>query len=280
MKFHHLIDTKTGPAMRPGAPSGAPGAAAGPGLVSSHTSGTSTDLIEIDPFLTRLRRMARSVLTASRMHEFELRHKRFKPAMLTLTYREVDGWHQRHISELLRHIRNWMRRRGHRLRYVWVAELQQRGALHYHVLLWLPRGLTLPKPDKQGWWTHGSTRIEWARKPAGYLAKYASKLDSKVGIGFPAGARLHGKGGLEEFGRSVAQWFNLPQWAREICDLAGRAVRRKGIGLVERDSGVCLPTPWRMSRSPSGTAYVQRVFSYRDALRGVAGPFSWLPGAR
>ena len=114
----------------------------------------------------------------------------------------------------------------------------------------------------------------------GPASPLAILLDSKVGIGFPAGARLHGKGGLEDFGRSVAQWFALPQWAREICDLAGRAVRRKGIGLVERDSGVCLPSPWRLSRSAAGTIYVQRVFSYMDALRGVCGPFSWLPGAR
>ncbi len=260
------------------APSGAPAGGAGPGLVSSHTSGTVDGLIEIDPFLTRLRRMARAVLTAARMHEFELRHRRFKPVMVTLTYRDVGGWHGRHISELLQRIRVWLRRRGHRLRFVWVAELQQRGALHYHVLLWLPRGLTLPKPDKQGWWPHGSTRIEWARKPAGYLAKYASKHDSKVGIGFPGGARLHGRGGLEAFGLAVASWFSLPQWAREVCDLAGRAVRVKGIGLVERDTGVCLPSPWRVSCSESGTRFAEKRFIYIDALRGVAGPFSWIPG--
>lgn len=269
--------------FRGDAPSGAPretGAEAG--LVTSQTSGTPTNSIEIDPLLTRLRRMSKSVLTAARMHEFELlqdKRSRFKPVMLTLTYREVRGWHELHISELLQRIRVWLRRRGHKFRYVWVGELQQRGALHYHVVLWLPRGLTLPKPDKQGWWTHGSTRIEWARKPAGYLAKYASKLDSKVGYGFPAGARLHGKGGLDEFGRSVAQWFNLPQWAREICDLAGRAMRVKGSGLVERGTGVCLPSPWRVSRSPCGTLFAERTFCYLDALREVAGPFSWMPGA-
>ena len=246
------------------------------GLVSSHTSETREGLVEIDPFLTRIRRLRRSVMTAARMHEFELLGQRFKAAMLTLTYRDVAGWHPRHISELLGRIRVWMRRRGFRMRYVWVAELQQRGALHYHAVLWLPRGLTLPKPDKQGWWTHGSTRIEWARKPAGYLAKYASKLDSKVGVGFPPGARLHGRGGLEELGRSVAQWFNLPQWAREVCDLAGRAVREKGVGLVERISRVRLPSPWRMSCSQSGARYVERTFCYRDALREVGGPFCWI----
>jgi hypothetical protein len=279
MKFHPLIDTGAARSARTSAPAGAPGGTARAGLVTSHTSGTSGSLIEIDPFLTRLRRLRRSVLTAVRMHEYELLHKRHRPAMLTLTYREVGGWNPRHISELLRHVRNWLKRRGHRLRYVWVAELQQRGALHYHALVWLPRGLTLPKPDKQGWWPHGSTRIEWARKAAGYLAKCASKLDSKVGIGFPSGARLYGKGGLEEYGRAVAQWFNLPTWAREVCDLAGRAVRLKGVGLVDRESGVCLPSPWRMSRSESGTTLVERKWSYLHGLRGVDGPFSWLPGA-
>jgi hypothetical protein len=263
-----------------GAPSGAAGGGVGAGLVSSHTSGTDNAPIEIDPILTRLRRMAKAVRTAARMHEYELLGKRFKPVMLTLTYREVGAWNKRHVSELLRHVRQWMKRRGHRLRYVWVAELQQRGALHYHVVLWLPRGLTLPKPDKQGWWTHGSTRIEWARKPAGYLAKYASKLDSKVGIGFPPGARLHGTGGLDEFGRSVASWFRLPQWAREVCDLAGRAMRIKGVGLVDRETGVCLPSPWRLSWSDAGTLRATRSWSYAYALRGVGGPFSWLPGSR
>jgi len=224
-----------------------------------------------------MRRLRRAVVTVARMHDYELRGQPHSTAMLTLTYREVGGWGPKHITALLKCIRSWLFRRGFRLRYVWVAELQQRGALHYHVLLWLPHGVLLPKPDNEGWWTHGSTRIEWARKPVGYLAKYASKLDSKIGIGFPPGARLHGWGGLDDFGRSVAQWFNLPHWAREICDLAGRAVRVKGVGLVERDSGVCLPTPWRVSRSPSGTQYAQRFFSYFDGLRDVAGPFSWLP---
>lgn len=277
MEFLYASNDSNRPPLRPSAPAGAPGDSGGPGLVTSHTSGTPEGLVELDPFLTRMRRLRRSVITAARMHEFELQAEPRRTAMLTLTYREVSGWHPRHISDLLRMARAWLARRDCRMRYVWVAELQQRGALHYHVLLWLPPSLTVPKPDNQGWWPHGSTRIEWARKPVGYLAKYASKLDSKVGLGFPPGARLHGDGGLEPFGRSVAQWFNLPHWAREVCDLAGRAVRVKGVGLVDRSSGVCLPSPWRLSRSPSGTAYAQRVFSYVDAIRDVAGPYSRLP---
>jgi hypothetical protein len=277
MKFPHSIERlEQEPTAKADAPRGAAAGAVGPGLVSSHTSGTPEGEVEIDPLLTRMRRLRRSVLTAARMHDYELIGTRPTVAMLTLTYRDVDGWHPRHISDLLQRVRAWMKRRGHALRYVWVAELQQRGALHYHALIWLPRGLTLPKPDKQGWWPHGSTRIERARRAAGYLAKDASKLDSKVGMGSPPGARLHGRGGLAEFGRAVASWFNLPQWAREVCDLAGRAMRIKGVGLVDRESGVCLPSPWRLSWDPSGTLRATRGWCYWNALREVAGPFSWV----
>ena len=125
MKSSYSQLNDPGPRRGPDAPQGAPAAPQAPGLVTSHTSGTSEGLVELDPFLTRLRRLRRSVLTAARMHEFELRHKAFKPAMLTLTYRQVGDWQPHHISELLRRIRNWLQRRGHRLRYVWVAELQQ-----------------------------------------------------------------------------------------------------------------------------------------------------------
>lgn len=277
MKFP-FVDGHPSSADWDGAAPGGAQRAERPGLVTSQTSGTACSLIEVNPVKTRLNRVRRGVITAARMHEHELRHKRWRPAMLTLTYRDVGGWGPKHVSHLLRLIRQWLRRRGHVLRYVWVAELQQRGALHYHVLVWLPRGLTLPKPDKQGWWPHGSTRIEWARKAAGYLAKYASKLESKSGISSPQGARLFARGGFEDFGRTVIQWFNLPQWARQVCDLAGRAVRVKGVGLVDRETGVCLPSPWRLSRR-AGTTYVERAWNYVNALRDVDGPFSWLPDA-
>ena len=85
MKFHHLIDVQSGPAARPDAPPGAPGAVAGPGLVTSHTSGTSEGLVELDPFLTRLRRLRRSVLTAARMHEWSTAIEHFEIALAVLT---------------------------------------------------------------------------------------------------------------------------------------------------------------------------------------------------
>ena len=257
---------------RPDAPAGAPGALGASGLVIFKTSDTALlESIEIDLVEARMKRLRRSITWAARLFEHCLGKRQYKPAMLTLTYRDVDGFRPRHISELIKRIRQWASRRGHALRYVWVAELQRRGALHYHVLLWLPRGLTLPKPDKQGWWPHGSTRIEWARNAIGYLCKYVSKFDE---LGFiPKGARLHGAGGYDEFAKQIRQWVNLPTWLKALAGVGSRYLRVKGVGLVERSTGVCVQSPWRMSFS-GGRLIATRLFTYPEALRDVAGPYS------
>jgi hypothetical protein len=266
------------PALRASAPAGASRASGAPGLVTQRTSDTPVpeigEEIEIDQKQARYRRMRRSVMTAARLIEFALGPRRFRPAMLTLTYRDVDGFKPRHVSELLQRIRQWLKRKGHGFAYVWVGELQRRGALHYHVLVWLPRGLTLPKPDKQGWWRHGSTRIEWARNAVGYLCKYVSKFDGPDA--FPKGARLHGAGGFDLLGKQVRRWFNLPAWLKSAIGVGRRVVRLKGFGLVDGETGVCMPSPWRVS-CRGGRVFARRIAPLETPLRPVEGPWSEWP---
>ncbi len=169
---------------------------------------------------------------------------RFRIAMLTLTYRPEARWSAKHITACLKRIREYLRRRGSRCRYVWVLENTQAGKPHYHVLLWLPLGLTLPKPDKRGWWPHGFTRIEWARSALGYLAKYASKGHN--GLPFPPGARLHGNGGLSVRARMERAWWMAPQWVREHFTVEDRPARAPGGGWIARASGEWIPSPWRL----------------------------------
>ncbi|MHB1668341.1 rolling circle replication-associated protein [Thiomonas sp.] len=260
------------------APLGALAAAVPSGLVTFKTSDTQDyQPIEIDQRKARMKRLRRSVTTAARMFDFTLQSRLFKPAMLTLTYRDVDGFSPRDVSELLKRIRHWLERRGHTLRYVWVAELQKRGALHYHVLLWLPRGLTLPKPDKQGWWPHGHTRIEWARNAVGYLCKYISKFDGEEQL--PKGARLHGSGGHDDFSKSVRRWFNLPTWLKHLAGVGERFVRVQRVGLVATDSGLCMQSPWRVSVS-GGRVTATELFRYVDGIPNIAGPYSRLDFVR
>lgn len=167
---------------------------------------------------------------------------RRKAALLTLTYRDVDGWQSNHVTTLLTHIRKWCLRRGCRPGYVWTSELQKRGAVHYHVVLWLPKGMTLPKPDRQGWWPHGMTNLTWARRPVGYLVKYASKGDDIQQ--FPKGLRLHGRGGLEQDQRRLVSWWLLPRYVREQFPVVGpRITRAAGGGWVNHATGEWIE-PW------------------------------------
>lgn len=202
------------------------------------------EVVELDPAACRLKRMRRSILTAARLLRDEPGRGSFRTrwAMVTLTYRSEDDWSPSHVRDFLQRVRVHLRRRGWKMRYVWVAELQKRGVLHYHVLLQLPKGLTLSKPDKRGWWPHGSTRIEWARHALGYMAKYASKGSDDDR--FPKGARISGAGGLSPEARREKRWWLAPSYIRDALGESADIFRFKGGGWVDRFSGVWRPSEW------------------------------------
>lgn len=245
-KYDDSIVLKATPGAKAAAAATAPGGAAA-GLVYSQTSGTSTppspSLIRVDREKSRLKRLQCSVLTAARLHVQQ--RPRWRVAMLTLTYRPDVNWSPGQISEVVRHIRQYLKRRGIPMRQVWVQEFTKKGRPHYHMLLWLPLGLTLPKPDKRGWWPYGMTKIEWAKNAVGYIAKYASKGDS---LSLPAkGARMHGNGGLTDEALQEQRWWKLPGWLRhKVIPAEGvkRALARSGGGFVHPGSGEVYKSPW------------------------------------
>ncbi|HPE81497.1 MAG TPA: hypothetical protein PKZ35_16000 [Gammaproteobacteria bacterium] len=192
-----------------------------------------------------MKRMKRGVITSARLMREDLERGGFRcrAAMLTLTYCPGAEWDPKQVTALVRLVREYLRRRGHRCRYVWVLETTKVGKPHYHVLFWLPRGVTLPKPDKRGWWPWGSTRIEWVRQAVGYLAKYASKGSDHP---FPPGARLHGNGGLSAEARAERTWWLAPGWVREVFTVVNRPARAPGGGWVSRETGDWIPSPWRL----------------------------------
>lgn len=229
------------------------------GLVSITTSGTpenlhtcgaspagcfpeNPDAVLIDQHGMRLKRLKKNVITSARYHVRESRG--FKPLMVTLTYRPDSDWSADQIAIYIRHVRQWLKRKGHGCRYVWVFELTKAGRPHYHVLFWLPRGLTMPKADKRGWWRHGMTRTEWARHAVGYLAKYASKgTDDAI----PKGVRLYGVGGLSVASRLNRAWWNLPTGVRRWGFPADKWRRAPGGGWVCRAglrAGEWRPSQW------------------------------------
>jgi hypothetical protein len=150
-------------------------------------------------------------------------------ACLTLTYAPSHRWDRRDVSRFLNALRGYYKRRGWRFIYFWVAELQQRGAVHYHLIVFIPRSHKLPFPDR--WWRKGITNICAVRRFAKYLAKYLQK-GSQGELKFPKGLRLFGYGGLTWLERAMwrCQW--LPKrWWDVIHDFVGGVfyvVRLKG----------------------------------------------------
>ena len=204
--------------------------------------------------------MRTGVLTAARLIQEGLQKSnlRFKAAMLTVTYAGVHSWRADHIAKLTNYMRMYLARRGYKLYGVWVAELQKRGAVHYHFVVWLPKGITLPKPDKQGWWPHGMTQWQWARRAVGYLVKYASKVETKHR--FPRGCRISGVCGLNPEQRMERRWWRLPQCVRSKWPQWRDDVRRfPGGGFVSRQTGEYMPALFRFVESRCGWVTLQRL---------------------
>lgn len=108
--------------------------------------------------------------------------------MYTLTYRGIKDWRPLHVSKFCK----WLRRHGGYL-YMWVGELQDRGAVHYHILALLPVGVKWVKPSAlHGGWVRGFTWVTDEIKRPLYIMKYLQKGYRNGTIPrFPKGFRLY-----------------------------------------------------------------------------------------
>lgn len=148
--------------------------------------------------------------------ERKMGRSQFRRLFVTLTYARNTRGDPRDVSKLLDCIRKWLTRQAlPMVEYLWVAELQKRGALHYHLMLWLPKHLHLPKLDRRGWWRHGMTQVQTARNPVGYLAKYASKCGADDLKKLRKGTRLYGYGGVPAHRREALRRRRMARWARK-----------------------------------------------------------------
>lgn len=240
-----------------------------------------TERLYLDQARLRCGRLRRTVKAAAEHLDWEttvlseVTGRSFRKTFITLTYRNLFEWKPRHISAFVQRMRQWFARRGHACRFVWVGELQKRGALHYHLLVFVPRSLRLPRPDECGWWPHGMSKIETARSPVGYMVKYASKVTPDGVKRMPKGVRLHGNGGAGSFARGLIRARCRPQWLKDLG--AGGAVWMcaedyEALGLVVGQSLVkkckggfvnvvsdeVYPTPWDVRVDELGVRYLVR----------------------
>lgn len=235
---------------------GLPPAGGAAGLVPSKTKGNVATISFAKPIVAerRIKRLKRSVWASGHLHP--MAENGFRPHQcwfVTLTYRGVKDWQPNHIKESIRKYRNWCKRKGVPCRYTWVAELQSRGAVHYHMLAWLPQGVRMPHWDRtygtsSSFWPHGISNTQKALSGVGYLMKYLSKL-GELTI-FPKGLRLYGIGGLNQAGRQVRSWLNLPEWVKAEYGV-GEIKRAAGRFLVLA-TGELLEAAYSVCRIPSG----------------------------
>ena len=235
----------------------------------------------------RMAKLRRSVGFTARAHgALRAGHRPDEVRMLTLTYADKDAWRPDHVSALMDNVRKWHGRHGVKCRYVWIAEIQDgkrrgdgyaRGAVHYHVALWVPVGTPhMPKADKQGWWPHGSTRTELAKGAVQYLMHYLKKGNSKNFAQFPDGCRIYSVGGLDHSLRRARRWLGLPGFVRgnsSYFDDWRRAPIGTGGGWIA-PSGEHFPSEFRRI-SCGGVHCLQRVLTHARVI-DADGPFAWL----
>lgn len=108
--------------------------------------------------------------------------------MITLTIRKVEDYSPGMIRDYVKKLK---RQLGKKLYgFAWVAEMQKRGAVHYHMMVCVEKYTRIKIPDKSGMWSWGMSRIETARTPF-YLCVYIGKERQKDLSSYPKSCRVY-----------------------------------------------------------------------------------------
>ena len=181
--------------------------------------------------LSRLRRRVHAWGTGAKEL---LKDKKLTMAMIDLTYGPPSTWHKLDISQYRMALLDFL---GDGCKgYGWVAEMQERGEVHYHILPIFERRLFIPTPDDSGMWVHGMSGIQRNIRTPFYLMKYVSKSKQKEGL--PKGCRAYGlwlnKKMLSDDVILTFRMSALPGW---LVEKAGSLIKEKGKMPVRLDGG-------------------------------------------
>lgn len=157
--------------------------------------------------------------------------------MITLTYKPGVEWDAGDIRKFM----NTLRYSRIKIQsYAWVAEMQRRGAVHYHVMVQVPKGVFVPHVDDMGWWDRGMSRTEKART-VWYLVTYVGKEYQKDFENMPCGCRAFAVWIKDRDKNLALRFSNLPYTDKNIIMRMGWE-RWKNL----RDElGEITPSGWR-----------------------------------
>lgn len=257
-------------------------------------------IIEIDPALERVKRLRMAVSVAAKgVMSLHAPEAIGRPLFATLTYdtrafsaEEIEAHKYatpRDISNFVKKVRTHYRQaqcdEKAVLTYIWVAELQQRGVLHYHVIFFVPEGVSFPffdigmrdrrskKALRKQFWPHGRCNIKRATSPVGYLIKYASKMDTK-GTGFPKCCRMYGMGGLCKEVKDIKRWMLWPSYVRSNCEVGAPMKRYPGGGYINKFTGEVFLSEYGLM--PDSFTRFIKIREVHKIFPEIAGPFCFL----
>lgn len=183
---------------------------------SIHMVNTATGKrFKSDAGQSRLARMRRRVVAWSKVaEELQFDGQRMRRVMITLTYKGEGKWQPNHMRDFVKRFKEVLGSGLYAL--AWCAEMQERGAVHYHLYALVRPRTKIPMPDKSGMWPHGSTQIATGRSFY-YLVSYLKKEYQKAG--FPKGCRIFAvylrKSLLRPWTYTKFRWSALPNWLNE-----------------------------------------------------------------
>lgn len=200
----------------------------------------------------------------------------YYPAMITLTYAEKGKWEPNHIRDYLQNVRSHYKRQGWgNPVYCWVAEMQKRGVIHYHIMIYIPINAKLPKPD-ESWWGYkragktggtdftpwGSSKIEAVKHDVTrYLLKYLTK-DGQTD--YPKGARMYGMSKISTEAAIRIRYHMAPSYVRSMFPEVGDLQRVSG-GWVNRDKNIEMLSNYkkRIIEEITGVKHCIMSFGYK-----------------
>lgn len=210
----------------------------------------------------RVEKMRRSILTTAQL--IEQAFPTWVPWFVTLTYRPEARWSARDLKRLIGGLRRWLGEKHVNWKpvYVFKLELTKAGKEHYHLVVWLPKGVRMPFPDKAlpgartPWWLHGMSQVQKVRGRSAcpYLAKYLSKEEVRS---FKPHARMYGDGGLRGAFRDKKRWNRLPGWLRSQVTYSDRCRPMVGGGWVSA-TGSRFYSPWEVDVFSGRLLYVRK----------------------
>jgi len=247
----------------------------------------SGEVMVIDTVRLRLMHLRRRIFAWARVME-EVKAKTgagVHMAMLGLTY-DTEGtlvkpsvWEEGDIREFMMKLKARMGKRL--LAYAWVAELQGRGVIHYHVVIVYTGRAPMPdkayrSKDERGHWRYfkrmwwkGNSHSDFNVRSAYYLTSYVKKEYQKDFENFPKGAHAWAVWVSDSALKMELRYESLEKYKQEMVDEF--ILQDGGVGFEEAWEKM----EWEVQRTKLAHKLVGDGWEYIGQVHGASELVKW-----